>query len=991
MMQADRRDVCDCLRLTVEKVGKDYVMGYAPGVEGAITVNVERTELKNIARDIRTGDRLNLVKVRVIDGVADAELVVYRPDYLINITTIASCFQNYGTDARIAIVNKFAGADNTAALNLGNFASMLLDEELHGGKREYKDSLITFFRANAVNLATCDIPDKFHEDAKRQIDNIHAAITEHLPQQVADFDRRKVMLEPAFFSEMLGLQGRMDLLQLDYKVLIEQKSGKGMWPQGDFSVPSYTGQHYVQLLLYRAIMEYNYPEQYAANGKRLSSFLLYSRYSSPLLSLEKKADLLSHAMGVRNTLAALEARLAKGDMEFLKILRPDDLCQSPESGGKLWRDYQKPGFQKILAPLSEADATEKAYFYRMLRFIALEQALSKCGGGPKPGSGFASTWLCSLYEKKDAGNIFCGLSLIEPLPSYIGKVETVTLAFEDDDEEHLIANFREGDLVILYSYAEGAIPDARKTMVHRASVKKLSDTRVTLALRFAQSSPRPFITGENLLWAIEHDYMEANHTALYRGLHSFLTAPRDRRDLILLRREPNVETSRELTLDHMYFNDLALRVKQAKDLFLIIGPPGTGKTSYGLMTTLKEQLASEPGSSVLLLAYTNRAVDEICSKLAEEGIDFLRLGPELSCGEEYVGNLLGKRASACRKLDDVRRLICDARVVTGTTASMCAASNLFKLRSFDLAIIDESSQLTEPNLLPLLCATAPSGSPVIRKIVMIGDHKQLPAVVQQSAVESAVEESELIAAGLTDCRMSLFERFLRRYADNPAVTYLLSRQGRMHTDIVRYASEVFYGSRLVPVPLPHQTAPLCDRGGEGLPAVIFNNHRLAFVDIRPETEGVSDKVNIAEARFIAQVTAEISRREGEIGPEILGVIVPYRNQIAAVKAAMKEAGISGVENITIDTVERFQGSQRKYIIYGLTVKKPYQLDFLCDNTFTDIDGTEVDRKLNVALTRAREHMLIVGNRTIIEKTPQYRRLIDFLEAENKIFAADETL
>ncbi|MBD5232919.1 MAG: AAA family ATPase [Bacteroidales bacterium] len=976
----------ECLRLTVESVDGGFASGYAVEAAAEVSLSLQRPELKDIAGYIRPGDRLNLVRAKVDDGgTADADLVVYHPDYLINITTIASCFQTFGTDARIAILNKFAASENTAAINLGNFASMILDEEIHGGARPYNESLLDFFRANAVNLATCDIPSTFHKDAGRQIDNIHAAISDHLPHHVADFDRRKVMLEPAFFSEMLGLQGRMDLLQLDYRVLIEQKSGKGLWPQGDYSVPRYTGQHYVQLLLYRAIMEYNYADRFEDGDVRLNSYLLYSRYTRPLVALGQSPGLLQQAIGVRNTLAAFELRLARGESEFLQALRADDLCASPETGGKLWRDYQRPRFQSLLAPLVDADSLERAYFYRMLHFVALEHTLSKCGGGIKPASGFASTWICSLEEKLDAGNIFCNLSLIQPLRSHIGKVETVTLAFADDETEHLIANFREGDLVILYSYPVGGLPDARRAMVHRASVKELSDSTVTLTLRFAQSSPRPFISDEQLLWAIEHDYMEASHTSLYRGLHSFLTAPRDRRDLILMRRRPTIDATRTLVLDHGGFNNLALRVAQARDLFLIIGPPGTGKTSYGLMTTLKEQLAADPASSVLLLAFTNRAVDEICSKLVEEGFDFLRIGPELSCGEEYLNNMLSRRASKCGKLHEVRHLITDSRIVVGTTASMCAASNLFQLRTFDLAIIDEASQLTEPNLLPLLSATTGGGKPVISKIVMIGDHKQLPAVVQQSAAKSAVTDPELQAAGLTDCRVSLFERFLRRYGSDPDITYMLQYQGRMHAEIADYAATEYYGSKLHPVPLAHQTAPLEDRGGDSLAARIFNTSRIAFADIKSEAGPGSDKVNVDEARFIAETAAEIARREGGIEAATLGVIVPYRNQIAAVKAALQEVSVENFDRITVDTVERFQGSQRKYIIYGLTIKRPYQLEFLCDNTFTDVDGTEVDRKLNVALTRAREYMLIVGNGELLRESPHYRRLIEYLESRHATF------
>ena len=93
----------------------------------------------------------------------------------------------------------------------------------------------------------------------------------------------------------------------------------------------------------------------------------------------------------------------------------------------------------------------------------------------------------------------------------------------------------------------------------------------------------------------------------------------------------------------------------------------------------------------------------------------------------------------------------------------------------------------------------------------------------------------------------------------------------------------------------------------------------------------------------------------------VGVIVPYRNQIATVRKAIDKYGIGILHDITIDTVERYQGSQRKYIIYGFTIQKYYQLNFLTNNVFEDFDGSLIDRKLNVAMTRAEEHLIMVGN------------------------------
>ena len=106
----------------------------------------------------------------------------------------------------------------------------------------------------------------------------------------------------------------------------------------------------------------------------------------------------------------------------------------------------------------------------------------------------------------------------------------------------------------------------------------------------------------------------------------------------------------------------------------------------------------------------------------------------------------------------------------------------------------------------------------------------------------------------------------------------------------------------------------------------------------------------------------------------IGIIVPYRSQISAVRNAIHER-LHCDRDITIDTVERFQGSQREVIIYGFTVRRHYQLDFLTDNCFLE-NGKTIDRKLNVVMTRAMKRLYLVGNASLLATVPLYRKLID---------------
>ena len=120
----------------------------------------------------------------------------------------------------------------------------------------------------------------------------------------------------------------------------------------------------------------------------------------------------------------------------------------------------------------------------------------------------------------------------------------------------------------------------------------------------------------------------------------------------------------------------------------------------------------------------------------------------------------------------------------------------------------------------------------------------------------------------------------------------------------------------------------------------------------------------------------------------MGVIVPYRNQIAVIRHEISLYGEPDLLNISIDTVERYQGSQRDVIIYSFTVSHRYQLDFLTANTFFEEVGKEgssqrlIDRKLNVAMTRARCQLLMTGQARILRHNPLFREIIDLYTPKN---------
>lgn len=937
------------------------------------------------------GSQINLIRVRMQEGLCMPELIIYEPDYLVNVTTVASCFETYAESPYVNVINRLKPQPNTEHIHLGNLTGQFLDDTIHGREIPFAESMTHYFQKNALEMLSCEglqgrqQADAFYERARAQQTNIRKLIGNDLREIISKYDTKYVTLEPTFFSEMLGIQGRLDLLykHKDQTIIIEQKSGKGDFiPMSahDYNpeVPKPQEKHLVQLLLYRALLVY----EFNMHSETLSHImLLYSRYPHGLVSVGQMPALMLRAIRMRNLLAWCEINHARDGYGFLAKLTPEKLNRK-QVEGKLWKIYIRPELEHLLQPIHQANPLELAYYLRFMQFLAKERLLSKVGSKTKEDAGFAAKWLSSLEEKRAAGNIYEGLTLDEFQQDENGV--TGLLARFPKQMSTDTSNFRRGDIVLLYPYKNNKEPRACAQMVIRGTIEDITPTGIRLMLRNSQTDSKVFAKGVHVRWAIEHDLYDSSVDTLYAGLHRFLSAPVERRTLLLSQREPLTDNSISLKGDYGTFNNLTLRSKQARELFLIIGPPGTGKTSFGMLNLVKEQLLEE-GTHILLISYTNRAVDEMCGKLQEEGIEFLRIGSPLSCSPLHRDHLLSSKVAACRNARQVQEIIMHSRIFCGTTAALNASPWLFALKHFHLAIVDEASQILEPHIIGLL-SIQKQDKPCIDKVVLIGDHKQLPAVVQQSGEEAHVTDEGLRAIGLTDCRLSLFERLLSRFHTSegydPRFVYMLTRQGRMHKEIAAFPSQAFYAQKLQPVPLPHQIATFTPTSNTNGITQMLSMFRLAFVCSERPTQSISPKTNNVEARMIAAIVYQAYLLCGNKfdADQSIGVIVPYRNQISAIRNAIDQYGISLLHGISIDTVERFQGSQRDYIIYGFTIQHRWQLTFLSNNTFLE-DEAWIDRKLNVAMTRARLQLTLVGNPELLAHNITFLHLMNFARSQ----------
>lgn len=945
---------------------------------------------------LREGMQLNLLDCTVTRKKVVPRLIVVEPDYLVDISSIANCFESYGHHPLLFTVKRMGERPNNKHIVLGNFAGSALDDIInHPTDYTIKDTFRSNFREKALDFATC--PDfnavEFKRAAEQQVANIQEIVNELFQS----FEREKAILEPSFVCERLGLQGRIDLMTTDLKLLVEQKSGKNIFIERQYKNPHgslHVEKHYVQLLLYYGILQYNFQ----LNPKDAHIELMYSKYPLPngLLEVEPLQKLICEAIKFRNQAVATEYWMAENGFHRLLPLLTPQVLNVEKQNDAFYQRYLLPQLTEVLAPLHQLSELERAYFTRMMTFVIKEQLVSKVGAQEGVGNSNADLWNMPLAEKKDTGNIYTGLTITDKsCSSSFNGYDTITLNVPQQGIDFL-PNFRRGDMVYLYAYKKNEEPDVRKSILFKGSLQEIHTSSIVVHLNDGQQNPN-LIAGE--CFALEHAGSDIGGTAAIRSLYTFITSDVERRQLLLGQRAPHADKSLVLSRSyHPDYDNIILKAKQAQDYFLLIGPPGTGKTSQALQYLVREQLAEKPKdqwskvngqSSILLLAYTNRAVDEICNMLSEHELDYIRIGNEYSCDPKYSDHLLQEVLDENTTLNSIKSTLAEARIIVATTSTMNSRSALFNIKHFDLVIIDEASQILEPNIVGILTARQEEGR-AIDRFILVGDHKQLPAVVQQQgALEMEGSDKRLDSIHLSSCANSLFERLIltERAAGRTDFIGTLHKQGRMHPDIADFANRKFYAKeQLECVPLAHQLETELAYNEESEDALdnTLKAHRMIFIPSMPCKQlNISEKVNTDEARIIADLLRRLYRQMNkDFDPQkSVGVIVPYRNQIAMIRKEIERLEIPALEGISIDTVERYQGSQRDVILYSFTIQSRYQLDFLTANTFYE-EGQAIDRKLNVAITRARKQLILTGNESTLRQNQLFAELIDYIKEKD---------
>ena len=446
---------------------------------------------------------------------------------------------------------------------------------------------------------------------------------------------------------------------------------------------------------------------------------------------------------------------------------------------------------------------------------------------------------------------------------------------------------------------------------------------------------------------------------------------------------------------------LAVRhVLSAQDVAIVHGPPGTGKTTT-LVQAILETVRRE--RRVLVCAPSNTAVDLLTEKLAERGVNVIRLGnpsrvsdlllqhtldagvmahpsyPKMHAmrqtaeqhrdtANEHVHHFgfeerqhrqwLRDEARTLRQAaDDLERFMTEdvLESVQVITCTLVGASNRhIRHLSFETVFIDEAAQALEPGCwIPIAKG---------QRVVLAGDHHQLPPTVKS---EKAARE------GL---RETLFEKCIQR---QPQTARMLTMQYRMHTQIMGFSSEKFYGGQLVPhASVRHAGLEAYDlRFAPDLPVEFIDTAGCGFLELAiPESRSTA---NPEEAHMLLERLAQLLERcdptEHDQRPLSIGVIAPYRAQINYLKDAIEDSAMLNdlllQRRLSVGTVDSFQGQERDIIAITLTRSNPQgEIGFLSDI-----------RRMNVGMTRARRKLLLVGDSSPLCKHPFFGELLAYVK------------
>jgi superfamily I DNA and/or RNA helicase len=605
--------------------------------------------------------------------------------------------------------------------------------------------------------------------------------------------------------------------------------------------------------------------------------------------------------------------------------------------------------------------------------------------------------LVPLHRKTKEGKCWYPVTLKR---HYIGTGERLIIEVERTQHREQPHVFQSGKVVSIFSNAANT-PEKHHT---GGVINYVRDNTMVITLN---SDDLPDWIDDHLL-GVDLMFDEMAYREMESAMKAVIKAENSRtaelRDVLLGSRLPVASHQLPITGDWKPATELNLsqwkaleKIISTQDVGNIHGPPGTGKTTT-LVQAIKHTVHEE--KQVLVCAPSNAAVDLLAEKLTEQGLQVLRIGHPARVTEQSLSKTLDaqianhvhyKELRVLRKkmtqmrdmafkykrdfgyaerqqrkllLQEAKEMKADADVLefyiindllNKSDVIACtlvgSANNTLRGRRYKTVFIDEAGQALEPACwIPILRA---------ERVIFAGDHFQLPPTIK--SIEAARE-------GLAQ---TLFEKCIQQ---QPQTASMLQVQYRMHEDIMRFSSRYFYHDELI----AHESVmhhAIQKTGGEGEPVSLLP---IDFIDtagcgfIEAQDSETLSRYNEEEAHLLIR---EIEKLIREVGTEdwayTIGMITPYSAQVERLaKLAEASEEISHITRyVTINTVDAFQGQERDIIA----------ISFVRSNDKSEVGFLSDIRRTNVAMTRARKKLIMVGDSATLGSHPFYTELLEYVQ------------
>lgn len=587
--------------------------------------------------------------------------------------------------------------------------------------------------------------------------------------------------------------------------------------------------------------------------------------------------------------------------------------------------------------------------------------------------------------------------------SYYNSLNQLVVEVFRGEEEDVDHNFEFGRPVVFLSATDAKdLGGKLRYFSFTATVSYVDGNRMVVAV--PDSAPLLELQSSSQPLGVQLSFDETSYRAMFQAIDRVIAAKSDRlaylRELFHGDRQPQ-----RYAFEPMRFpwlnptqEQAVNEVLMAKDVAIVHGPPGTGKTTT-LVEAINETLMRE--SQVMVCAQSNMAVDWISEKLVDRGINVLRIGNPTRVNDKMLGFTYERRfeshpdypqlwaiRKAIRELRQHRKrgsdsfhqkmerlksratelelrinaqLFGEARVIACTLVG--SANKLLDGQRFNTLFIDEAAQALEAACwIPLRR---------VSRVILAGDHCQLPPTVKSLAA---------LKAGLG---VTLMERVT---ATQPSVVTLLKVQYRMNEAIMRFSSDWFYGGQV-------KSAPQVRHRG-----ILDYDNPFLWIDTAPLEE--EDDSPVYHEQFVGESFGRVNKAEANLTISTLrdylekvgkqrfldeqvdvGVISPYRAQVQYLRSLIKATpDLKPFRRaITVNTVDGFQGQERDIVLISL----------VRSNAAGDIGFLKDLRRMNVAITRARMKVIILGDVKTLTRHPFYKRLWDYVERARQRYQGDE--